>query len=182
MKKSVNTLLFVFCAYLFDACNTVTPENYFDRAVLNVNMMQGFAGGGLQRELESPGVKMVEGSKDQFMPMKRKEIIDDKIHSIETNAEKVRQLKQTDDTKEMLQASMALYDFTLPVYKNEYMQLARLYDDGASAEQIQMAEKSIEEKYSVKFGQLFDALTTAGKLYAVKNNIQVNWNVQTSPQ
>lgn len=182
LKKCLFLLLFILCACMFNACNTATPENYFDRTVLNINMLHGFATDGLQRELESPSVKMVEGSKDQFAPMKRKEVIDEKIQFIEANAEEVRQLKQTDDTKEMLQASIAVYNFALPVYKNEYMQLAKLYDDGASAEQIQALEKSIEEKYSSKFGALFDKLTTAGKQYAEKNNIKVNWDVRTSPQ
>jgi len=182
MRKWLLLQLFILCACIFNACNTATPENYFDRAVLNINMLHGFATNSLQRELESPSVKMVEGSKDQFAPMKRKEIIDDKIQALETNAEKVKQLKQTDETKEMLQASITVYDFALPVYKNEYTQLAKLYDDGAPAEQIQALEKSIEERYSSKFGELFDKLTTAGKQYAQKNNIKVNWDVRTSPQ
>jgi len=183
MKKFLPLITIVVCFYeLLTSCNTETPEDYFDIAVLSCNSMHGFASEGLQRELESPTVKMVDGNKDKVAPMKRKEIIDSKIESIEPNLEKVKQLKQTDQTKELLQASLALHEYVLPVYKNEYQQLAKLYDDGASKEQIAAFEQSIEQKYFSKFAELYDKLTAAGKSYAKKNNINVNWDIHTSPQ
>jgi hypothetical protein len=108
-----------FCLFLV-SCDTATPENYFDRAVLNCNLMHGFAGSGLRRELESPSVKLSETGNGETIPMKRKEAIDNAITSLETNFEKVKKLKETDDTRDILQASIALYEFVLPVYKTEY--------------------------------------------------------------
>ena len=102
------------------SCDTATPENYFDRAVLNCNLMHGFAGSGLRRELESPSVKLSETGNGETIPMKRKEVIDNAITSLETNFEKVKKLKETDDTRDILRASVALYEFVLPVYKTEY--------------------------------------------------------------
>jgi len=182
MKTVVFFFFFIISVFLFTACNTATPEKYFDVAVLNCNMMHGFATNGLVRELESPSVKMVDGNKDKFEPMKRKEIIDSKIESLEPYLEKVKSLKQTDETKEMLQASINLYEFVLPVYKNEYQQLAKLYDDGAAKEQVDAYALSIEQKYFPKFAELYDKLEAAGKVYAAKNNINVRWDIQTSPQ
>ena len=182
MKSSVSSLLFILCGSLITSCNTATPENYFDIAVLNCNMFHGFASSGLQRELESPSVKLVEGTKDQTVPMKRKEIIDSKIQYIEPNLEKIKHLKQTEDTKEMLQASVALHEYVLSGYKNEYQQLAKLYDDNAPGEQIQSLEQSIEKKYSQNFSELFDKLMAVAKPYAERHHIQVNWDVSTSPQ
>jgi hypothetical protein len=182
MKRFIAFPVLIFCYSLFTSCNTATPENYFDIAVLNSNMITGFANEGLQRELDNPTVKLVEGTKDQTAPMKRKEIIDDKIHFIEPNLEKIKQLKQTDDTKDMLQASLALYEYVLPVYKNEYQQLARLYDEGAPREQIQSLEQSISNKYFPKFQELFNNLVAVGKTYAEKHNIKVNWDIHTSPE
>ena len=183
MKKFIPLLVFIACCYgFFTACNTITPENYFDIAVLNCNMMHGFAGEGLQRELENPTVKLVEGTKDQTAPMKRKEIIDSKIQFIAPNLEKIKHLKQTDDTRDMLQASLSLYEYVLPVYKNEYQQLAKLYDDGASKEQIQSFGQSIHDKYYSGFEELFNKLTAVAKPYAERHNIKVNWDINTSPQ
>jgi hypothetical protein len=183
MKKFILVLAFISCFYgFFTACNTTTPENYFDIAVLNCNMMHGFAGEALQRELDEPSVKLVEGTKDQTAPMKRKEIIDSKINFIEPNLKKIKKLKETDDNKNMLQASVALYEYVLPVYKNEYQQLAKLYDDGASKEQIQLLVQTIYDKYYAGFEALFNKLIAVAKPYAEEHNIKVNWDVATSPQ
>mgnify|MGYP003399843446 CR=1 FL=1 len=92
MKKNILLLTVIFCYCLFTACNTATPEDYFDIAVLNSNMVHGFANSADQRELESPSVKMVDGSKDKFEPMKRKEVVDSKIQFIEESFEKVKDL------------------------------------------------------------------------------------------
>lgn len=51
----------ILCFYLLPlcmGCNSVTPEKCFDIAVLNSNMLVGFANEGQIRELESPSVKM----------------------------------------------------------------------------------------------------------------------------
>lgn len=185
MRKCLLLLLayyfLIYYFFLFTSCNTRTPENYFDIAVLNCNMMHGFADDGMQRELENPTVKLVEGTKDQTEPMKRKEIVESKIQFVETNLQKIKQLKPTEDTKDMLQASLALYEYVLPVYKNEYQQLAGLYDAGAPAEQIRSLQQSIDEKYYSGFVELFDKLTGAAKPYAEKHHIQVNWDVHTAP-
>ena len=178
MKKLITLQAFIFCV----ACNTATPENYFDIAVLNTNMMHGFADEGLQRELDNPTVKLVEGSTNQTAPMKRQEVIDGKIKFIEPNFEKVKKLKETGDTKDMLQASRALYEYVLPVYRNEYRQLAKLYDDGAPGEQIRSLAQIIHDKYEPGFEKLYTRLIETAKPFASKHNIKVNWDINTSPQ
>lgn len=180
--KTFSLLLLFSASLLFQSCNTATPEEYFDVAVLNCNMMHGFATDGILRELESPSVKLIEGSADKTEPMKRTEVIESKIQSLQPYYEKVKDMRQTDETRKMLQASIGLYEFVLPVYKNEYMQLAKMYDDNASKEQIEIFEQSIEQKYFSTFQSLFTKLEDAGKDYAKKNNINVQWDIQTSPR
>src|SRR5204862_702801 len=136
MKKFALGLVLTNCCWSFIACNSPAPGKYFDIAILNCNLMHGFAGTGLQRELESPSVKMIDGNKDKFESMKRKEIIDDKIQMLEASREKLKSLKETDDARDILKAASALYDFVLPVYKNEYRELANLYDENAPKESI----------------------------------------------
>lgn len=142
-------------------------------------MFYGFADEGLLRQLESPSVMMVEGS-DKPVAMKRSKVIEDKIEYLETSFQKVKALKETDETKEMLQNSRALYEYVMPVYKKEYMELAALYDQAAPPEQIQAYAKTIEDKYFLQYGQLYNKLITSGKSYAQKHNIKVN-EVNPSP-
>ena len=181
MTKTVALYLSVTACSFLASCDMATPETYFDVAVLNCNLMQGFAGQGLQRELERPSVKLSDTGNGETVPMKRKEIIDHKRQSLESYLARLKRFKQTDDNRDMLQASLALYEYVLPVYRNEYEQLAKLYDEGAPPEQIESLVRSIETKYRPGFETLFDRVTAAGRPYAARHHINVKWDVSTSP-
>lgn len=172
MRKYMVFVLLVFSGLFITACNTATPEKYFDIAVLNSNMLVGFANEGQLRELESPSAKMVDG---KTVAMQRMEVLNAKIQYLDESYGKLKALKETDDAKDILQASMALYDYVLPVYKKEYVQLAEAYDKGAPKEQIQSQASAIHEHYFAKYEQLYNNLIGHGKQYAAKHNIQVNW-------
>ena len=99
MRKIITAAFVTACSFLLlAACNNATPENYFDEAVLNTNMMMGFASDGFERQLEQPSVKLVEGTKDQTAPMKRKEVVDNQIHYLDESFAKVKNLKETAET------------------------------------------------------------------------------------
>jgi len=181
-KTKITAHLFALAsALLLAGCDSATPQNYFDRAVLNCNLMHGFASRGMQGKLESPSVKLKEGTKDQTVPMTRKEIVENDINSLETAFAKVKKLRETDDTRAMLQASVALYEYVLPVYKAEYQQLARLYDENAPRDQIDSLARTIETKYHAGYAERFDHLTVAAKPYAERHNIKVKWDIRTAP-
>jgi hypothetical protein len=169
-----------FCCFLA-SCEDSSPKTYFDRAVLNCNRIADFASEGLLRELESPSVKLTDAKTGATAPMKRKEVIDERIAFVEESLEKVRKLNQSGDAKDIVQASVALHEHVLPVYRNEYQQLAKLYDDGAAKGQIDALAAAIATKYGPGFAKLFDRLTTEGKAYASRHDIKVAWDVRTSP-
>lgn len=170
---SIRILVLLFCVSFF-SCNKPTPEECFGIAVLSSNMLVDFSNGGLERELKSPLVKMGK-TKDEVIPMKRAELIDTRIGFVEENYEKLKGFEQTDDNKDIIQNSMALHEMILPVYKNEYTQLAKLYDEYGSKEKIEELEKAIHDKYSLKFDELYNKLIGSGKFFAKKHDIKVNW-------
>ncbi len=49
MRKIVLLLLILFCVNTFFSCNKATPNEIFSIAVLNANMLHGFAGEGMNR-------------------------------------------------------------------------------------------------------------------------------------
>jgi hypothetical protein len=49
---------------LLTSCNNPTPKNYFDEAVLNVNLITPFGGQAALQSLAHPSVKLVPGTKD----------------------------------------------------------------------------------------------------------------------
>ncbi len=112
---------------------------------------------------------------------KRRELIENKIRGIAVNLQKLTRLKQTRETKDIIQASLDLCNYVLPVLKNEYIRLARLYDEQASPEAIRSYTTSIDNRYASHFQELYIQLAEAGKIYADKNNLKGQWDIKTSP-
>ena len=168
--------LIISCSMLLIACKTVSPENYFGLAVLNSNMFVGFAGDGLLRQFDSPSVKMSE-TNGQPVTMKRLEVADMNIKFTEEAYEKLKGLKETAETKDMLQTAIALYLYILPVYKKEYKTLAELYDNGAPREKIDQQAKMIQDTYYAGYNDIYTRLIAIGKQYAAAHHIKVNWGV-----
>lgn len=166
-------LLVIYCSLFISGCNTATPQKYFDVAVLNSNRVVGFASNMLSRELESPSVK-ADGN-GGTLPMKRQEVIQEHIRFSEEMLEKLNGLAKNDDSKDIVNSSVAMYSFMLPVYKKEYTELAKLYDDGAPKEKTEAFDDSIQQQYGPKFEALYNDLISKGKLYAAKHKIPVNW-------
>ena len=172
--KKVNCLLISLTVLLLTSCSTATPEMCYSVAVLNTNMIYGFADEGMLNELASPPVKS-DGTKDGYMAMTRKEVLESKIAFIEKAFENVKALKKQDDNAEMLEASIAAYQFVLPVYKSDYMRLAAMHDAGAADSLINEQAKNIHKKNYSTYEKLSSRLFEAGKKYADKNNIKVNY-------
>ena len=169
MRKIKIAGLFVLCwSLLLTACNTATPENYFDRAVLNTNLFNDFATDQFTNMLQSY-------SATQQQNVSAVKVVETKVQSIEKALKDVKGLKETDETREMLRTSIALHEYVLPVYKNEYMALAKLCDNKASKEEINAKAQDIYTKYAQHFEELLNKLTETGKIYAKAHNINVTW-------
>ena len=161
------------------ACNFTTPEIYFDEAVLNVNLITPFGGQAILDSLAHPSVKLVPGTKDQTTPMTRHEIVENQIQSVEANLNKIKSLPDSEETRDMVQTSIKLHEFVLPVYKTEYRELAKLYDEGGSQQDRISRAQEIDTKYLAAYKALFSRLVELGKAYAEKHHIKVEW--QTLP-
>lgn len=165
--------LFFFIFVLLISCNSTTPEQCFGRAALSSNLLFGFASDVFHRELAGPSEKLVDAASGKTAPMKRAEVVKIKLDVVEEAYGKIKDLPIADDNKEMVNASKALFEFVLPVYKNEYQALANLYDSGADTATIAAKERFITGKYADQFGKLYDALHAAGKKYAAAHGIKV---------
>lgn len=180
ITRVTRRLLCAALVCLLPSCGD-SPKTCFDRAVLNCNMIHDFAGKGMEQQLASPSVKLTGAKPGETAPMTRKEVVDDKIAFVQQSLAKVRQLRQTDDNRDIVQASIALHEYVLPVYRDDYQRLARLYDNGAPPAEIGQLASAIATKHRAPFQTLSDRLTTAGKAYASRHDIKVMWDVRTSP-
>ncbi|HOZ77250.1 MAG TPA: hypothetical protein PLY34_04600 [Ferruginibacter sp.] len=179
MKNTLIALL-IPC-WLLVSCSSTTPRQYFERASLNCNLLYGFAGYELKRDLSLPSEKLVDANTMKMAPVSRAEVVKEKLARAEENYQKVKDLGSNEDADEMLKAAVMLYEFVIPVYKNEYTQLAALYDANAPAEKIAATEKSITDKYADTFERLYNNVMKTGTAYAEKNGIEVR-QVNPSPR
>jgi hypothetical protein len=164
-------------SFLF-SCNFTTPENYFDEAVLNVNLITPFGGQAVLNSFAHPSVKLVPGTKDQTTPMTRREIVENQIQNVEANLSKIKALPDSEETRDMVQTSIRLHELVLPVYKTEYRELAKLYDEGGSGRNRLLKAQEIDTKYLANYQTLFRRLIELGKSYAAKHNIKVDWQTR----
>jgi hypothetical protein len=174
-------ILFITVCFILASCGKPSPEKYFTTSVLNTNLLFGFAGEGMQRQLESPSSRLINVSTGETAPEKRETLIIEKVALLEDNYRKVKKLPDWKESRKMQDAAVALYEYVLPVYKKEYRQLAGLYDNDASPAEISRMEKEIYDHHAANFEALYTALIDAGKDYAVKFNINVRWDVRTRP-
>jgi hypothetical protein len=182
MRKNFSLAAVLFALSLsFSACNSATPENYFEEAVLNTNLLHTFGGQGALTDMAHPSLKLVAGSNNQTVPMTRAEIVQNQINLVEANLAKIKALPDSDETRDMVQTSIKLHELTLNAYKGEYVELARLFDSGASESDRQNKAREIDAKYLNGFRTTYAHLIELGKTYAAKHNIQVQWDVSTQP-
>ncbi|MEO8297800.1 MAG: hypothetical protein ABI574_08320 [Burkholderiales bacterium] len=159
---------------LFAGCGKPDPQQTFAQAVLNANLLHGFAGRAMQSQLAEPGVKLVDAKTGATAPMSRTEVLQAKVDAIEAAYAKVKALGATGnagDGQPMVEASRALFELTLPVYRNEYRELAALYDSGAPKERTAALEASITSRYEARFQALQAGLISAAQAYAAEHKI-----------
>ena len=172
---------FITICIVFASCGKPSPEKYFTTTVLNSNLLFGFAGEGMQRQLESPSARLINASTGETAPEKRETVIEQKIALLEDSYRKVKNLPDWKESRKIQDAAVALYEYVLPVYKKEYKKLAGLYDNSASPAEISGLEKEIYDHHAANFEALYTTLIDAGKEYAEKHNINVRWDVRTRP-
>ena len=160
------------------SCNFASPETYFDEAVLNVNLITPFGGQAVLSSFAQPSVKLVPGTKDQVAPMARKEIVENQIQNVEANLGKIKALPDSQETRDMVQVSIRLHEFVLQAYKTEYLELAKLYDEGGSQGERLLKAQAIDTKYLAGYQALFRQLIELGKIYAARHNIKVDWQTR----
>ena len=178
LKKTAThrLLLGLLSGLLFLSACTESADRFFGIAVLNTNMLREFGTPTFARRLndetkEFPGVPASRKNGDEAQKS-----ISNKIMFIEKSIKDIRSLSESGLRKEIKQQSLELFEFVLPVYKNEYMAYAKLCDAKGPQEQKDQIIKEIDEKYNEAFEQKYIPLLEKGKVFAKENNLNVKWD------
>ena len=157
---------------LLAGCNAMTtPEQIFDRAVLNTNLIAPLCGTDISAFRHGTAT-MVDG---KVVIKPRRDMLSENIRSIEENLAKVDALPDSGETSELKATSIELHKLVLSAYQDAYGPLADLYDRGADASEIAAAVGAAHEPYCARYEQLSGRLVELGKPYAEKHGIKVRW-------
>lgn len=176
MVKKIQSLCFVSILLLLVSCQSTSPENFFDQAVLNTNLISQFEPYSFGKMLEKHTVEYPDKPSSKKNGTEAQHIVESKILHIENALEKVKALDANDEErKQIKQNSIELFEAALSVYKNEYLQYAKLCDEKSTSPEKEAILKKVEEYDLPKIVKLMDSLYEKGKVFAAKHNINVNW-------
>ncbi|MFW0717740.1 hypothetical protein [Pedobacter sp. N23S346] len=169
-------LSFLILSILFLSSCSETPEKFFDTTILNTNTIKDFASPDLAHRIEA------EAKEYPNIPSSKKKgdeaVTNVKMNTmfLEQSLDKIKKLSASgDEQKELQKLSIDLYEYVIPVYKNEYLAYAKLCDAQGDQNAKDEIIKNIDSKYGATFEQKHDALMEKGKAYAQEHNIQVSW-------
>jgi len=178
MKNRLTIFFLVFIAITIQSCSNDTPESYFGKTTLNVNKYSSLGAIDFQRMAESHDQNGLYAKvNDDFVPSDSFEahIKTYKVFNIETDIEKIKKLKPTEETKEMINASLEVFNFVKSKYKTDYIKIAKLIDDKVDKEKVDIAIQNFEEQNLGEFDKKLKILYDIAMPYAKKNGMKVEF-------
>ena len=169
---ALHVVLLLFACMLL-SCSKPSPENYFDRAVLNSNLIARFGEEELSEFVKRPAQAYNPGTK-QMEKSTYVEAFQGNIDRVKDFQKKMLKLPVTDETSNMITASKKFYEFVLDKYENDYVRILKMKDDGRNMAAVQKAIREFDQKYKAEFIQLQGTLIQHGLEYATKHGIKVN--------
>lgn len=168
--------LFVVFALSIQSCSE-PADKFFDTAVLNTNTINDFATPILAKHINDETVEYPDIPSSKKQGDEATKMVQNNILYMEKSLKDIKALSAgSDDRKTIKEQSVALYEFVIPVYKNEYTNYAKLCDNKASQAEKDALIQSIDQKYRLKFETLYSALLNTGKDFAKANKLNVDWN------
>lgn len=171
--------LILLSSVLLFSCKP-TAEEYFGKAALNCNTFSRFGSYEIKEFLASPP-QTYNADKKAMEPSSFQDYLKfGVVKDAEENYDEVKGLPVTDDTRKMITASLALYEFCISKYQNEYMQIAKMKDEKRPQPEIDAALKRFDEANIQEFAKKYEGAWSEGLAYAKANGIEVQ-TVNTSP-
>ncbi len=156
-----------------------TPEEYFDRAALNTNLLMQFGSRDF-KDLQARKLSdlwVVENRKSkQGAPSYTAYIKSNQFSQINNAIEKIKDLKPTTETKPMIDASLELFGFVKQKYETDYIKIAGMIDAKAPQQDIDDAIASMEKESFSTIDGLYKKLMDIALPYAKKHGIKVTQN------
>lgn len=177
MKTKIILVATALLFFVLQSCKMEnTPEEYFDITSLNTNLFMEFGARDFKRmgEAKSASQLMAYDERGTF-PAKSYEdhILRFKIPFINQAIEKIKDLKPTEETTPMINASLDLFNYVKERYQTDYVKIARLMDSKAPKEEVEKAVFEMETVTFATFDQKYKKLWDLALPYAKEHGIEV---------
>lgn len=175
-RFAARSIFAVTLVALLQSCSE-TPDRFFGVAILNTNTISDFGTPVLAKHINDETIEFADIPSSKKKGDEAQKNLENRILYMEKSLNDIKALSGSgQERKDIKEQSIALYEFVIPVYKNEYTAYAKLCDTKASQEEKDQIIKSIEQKYNAGFEKRYAALLTSGKAFASDNNLNVNWD------
>ncbi|QLG45759.1 hypothetical protein [Costertonia aggregata] len=167
--------IFLIISMLFQSCSFDTAENYFDRTTLNTNKFRDFGNrkfknmiaqrnGGMLYTINNENLIKTESLQENVTGYL--------LVDIEKDIKKIEALKITDDTKALIEASLKEFNFVKNKYETDYLEIAKMIDEGVDTDKINETLLRFDEKNIPELDALHQELMDIAMSYAKKNGIK----------
>ncbi|WP_109435087.1 MULTISPECIES: hypothetical protein [Aquimarina] len=175
---NTKTFLLFFIGITIVGCSGDTPDSYFGKTTLNVNRYFNFG----KRDFTS-----MQQSQKQNMLIKLSDseigYTESYVEHIETyliplineDIKKVKDLKPTTDTQELIDASLEVYTFIQQSYETDYMAIAKMMDAKESQNKIDAAIEQLQAEKASLLNDKKNKLYFIAKPFAEKNGINAEF-------
>lgn len=175
-NRLVIVTLFIGMIAVISSCNRPSADEFFQRTVLNTNILHDFAQESFTRTLTSTIVKSENWPADPKQNNQAQQIVEAKIAYVEQTIGRIKDMTPPDEDAGAIKGkSLDLFYYVLPVYKKEYMDMAKRCDNNEDVETIEQLALAIEEEYAEGFDNLYLEVLELGKAYAEKHNLNVKF-------
>ena len=174
MKKTLNNsiilLVLIVTSIFLTSCTNLSPEKTFEVAALNSNLLSRFGSKDINFKLESEP-QIYDETQKKMIPSSYYDYFKFDITNLETQFKKIKEIKEDDDNRELLQASKDLFSYAITKEKEGYLPIAKMKDEKASPEQIEKAIADFDAATQSEIDNKFTKLMNVAKAYVAKHNI-----------
>jgi len=167
-------LVLTICLFI-QSCSE-PADKFFGIAILNTNTINDFGTPTLAKHISDETLEFPDIPSSKKKGNEAVTSVNNNVMFMEKSLKDIKALSSGDGSrKEIKEKAIALYEYVIPVYKNEYTAYAELCDKKAPQEQKDEILNAIDQKYSAEFESRYAELLAKGKSFAEQNNIPVDW-------
>jgi len=179
MKKIKNVLTIMVAFVLLVSCQKETPQKVVEKTVLKANLLTANYGIGYFEQLKelqkNEYLKYYDNDGEEYAATFSQYLHKVTIPDLEKSLKDVQKLEVNEDSKELINASIALFEFCIGFYEKDYAEIAYMYDEGKTQQEINMLINEFEAKSFQEFKEKTLKLDEAAKIYAENKGVNLKF-------